>query len=123
MRTTLVHTDETPRQEHDWGTLAWFICEAAGNSNTLTLGRVVIRPGQSNPRHAHRTCDEVLYLLSGELVHYADDIEPARVKPGDAISIPAGVFHYATCVSETAAEMLVVYSSPRRDMELAPFEP
>jgi len=120
MRTTVVHTDETPREESDWGTLAWFISAAAGNSDKLTLGRVVIRPGQSNPRHAHRTCDEVLYLFSGELIHYADDMAPVRMRPRDAISIPAGVFHYAACVSETEAEMLVVYSSPARDIELPP---
>jgi len=119
MRTTVVHTDETPRQEFDWGTLAWSICEAAGNSDELTLGRVVIRPGRSNPRHAHRTCDEVLYLLSGELVHYADGMEPVRMAPRDAISIPAGIFHYATCVGESEAEMLVTYSSARRDIETA----
>ncbi|MBM3474423.1 MAG: cupin domain-containing protein [Armatimonadetes bacterium] len=117
MRTTVVHTDETARQEFDWGTIAWCVSEAAGNSEKLTLGRVVIRPGQSNPRHAHHTCDEVLYLLSGELVHYADDMEPVRMLPRDAISIPAGVFHNATCVSDAEAEMLVTYSSARRDIE------
>ena len=118
MRTSVVHTDETPRQEFDWGSTAWCVSEAAGNSEKLTLGRVVIRPGRSNPRHAHHTCDEVLYLLSGELVHYADDMDPVRMGPRDVISIPAGVFHYATCVSDAEAEMLVAYSSPKRDIEL-----
>ena len=117
MKTSIVHTDETPRQELEWGSTAWCIGEAAGNSETLTFGRVVIKPGQSNPQHGHHTCDEVLYLLSGELVHYADDMEPTRMGPRDVISIPAGVFHHATCVGEEAAEMVVVYSSPRRDIE------
>jgi quercetin dioxygenase-like cupin family protein len=60
----------------------------------------------------------VLYLLSGELVHYAEDTEPTRMSPRDVISIPAGVFHHATCVSDEAAEMIVVYSSPKRDIEI-----
>jgi quercetin dioxygenase-like cupin family protein len=119
MRTAVVHTDAAPREEFDWGSTAWCINEAAGNSGTLTVGRVVIRAGRSNPRHAHHTCDEVLYLLSGELLHHADDMESVPMKPRDAISIPAGVFHHATCVSEGDAEMLVVYSSPTRDIEVA----
>jgi quercetin dioxygenase-like cupin family protein len=117
MKTSIVHTDKTPRQEFGLGSTAWCVSGAAGNSETLTVGRVVIEPGQSNPQHGHHTCDEVLYLLSGELIHYADDMEPVRMEPRDAISIPAGVFHHATCVSDWPAEMIVVYSCPKRDIE------
>jgi quercetin dioxygenase-like cupin family protein len=117
MGTTIVNTDETARQDFEWGSTAWCISEAAGNSTQLTFGRVVIKPGQSNPQHAHHTCDEVLYLLSGELIHHADDMQPTRMGPRDVISIPAGVFHHATCVSDEAAEMIVVYSSAKRDIE------
>ena len=119
MRTAVVNTDEAPRQEFDWGSTAWCISKAAGNSERLTFGRVVIKAGRSNPKHGHHTCDEVLYLLSGELVHYADDMEPVRMTPRDVISIPAGIFHYATCVSAHDAEMIVVYSRPERDIEVA----
>ncbi|MGQ9732823.1 MAG: cupin domain-containing protein [Candidatus Zipacnadales bacterium] len=115
--TTVVHTDEVPRDQFEWGTTAWCLGLEAGNSCTLTFGRVVIEPGRSNPPHGHYTCDEILYVLSGEIVHYADDMEPVRMTPRDLISIPAGIFHHATCVSQEPAEMIVVYSAPARDIE------
>ena len=116
IRTTVVDTDQTPRDGFDWGTTAWCISGKAGNSETLTLGRVVVRAGQSNPRHGHETCDELLYLLAGEIEHYADDLDAVRMRPGDVISIPAGVYHNAKCVSTGDAEMIVVYSAPERDL-------
>ena len=114
IRTSVIRTSETPRDEFDWGTTAWSVGAAAGNSNSLTFGKVTIRAGQANPRHRHDNCDEILYLLSGTLEHYADDVGAAEMAPGGAIFIPAGVAHNARCTSERDAEMIVVYSSPRR---------
>jgi quercetin dioxygenase-like cupin family protein len=48
-----------------WGSLTWLADRAATGNQGLTLGRVVINKSQSNPRHRHNTCEEVLYLLSG----------------------------------------------------------
>lgn len=118
MRTTVVHTAEAPKEEFDWGSTSWCISGAAGNSDSLTFGKVVIRSGASNPRHGHANCDEVLYLLSGEVDHHADDMETVHMEPGDAIFIPAGVAHWAKCVSAEDAEMIVVYSSPEREIHL-----
>jgi len=119
IRTSVIRTSETPRDEFDWGTTAWSFCAAEGNSNSLTFGNVTIRAGQANPPHRHANCDEILYLLSGTLEHYADDVGAAEMAPGGAIFIPAGVSHNARCTSERDAEMIVVYSSPRRRIESA----
>jgi quercetin dioxygenase-like cupin family protein len=117
MPTALVHTREVIADALDWGSTAWAISGKAGNSAALTLGRVVIRAGCSNPPHRHGNCEEILYLLAGELDHFADDIGWVRMAPGDAICIPPGVTHHATCRSEGDAEMVVVYSSPSREFE------
>ena len=119
LRTTVIRTSEAARDEFDWGSTSWCINGAAGNSDSLTLGKVIIRSGASNPKHGHANCDEILYLLSGELEHYADDMETVRMQPGDVIFIPGGVCHWARCVSAEDAEMIVVYSSPEREIELA----
>jgi quercetin dioxygenase-like cupin family protein len=118
LRTTVIHTTEAAKDEFDWGSTSWCISGAAGNSDSLTFGKVVIKSGASNPKHGHANCDEVLYLVSGELEHYADDTEPIRMKPGDVIFIPGGVAHWAECTSAEDAEMIVVYSSPEREIEL-----
>jgi quercetin dioxygenase-like cupin family protein len=120
MKTTVAHTDQTPKKVTDWGSLAWAVSGEAGNCETMTLGRVSIKAGQANPHHRHGNCDELLYLISGELDHYASDVGTLRMNPGDVIVIPTGVTHNARCVSTDDAEMIVIYSSPKREFEPVP---
>jgi len=80
-----------------------------------TLGYVVIEPGQKNPLHAHPNCEELLYLIAGELDHSLDGAS-YRLRPGDAIRVPAGAKHDARCVSHEAARMVVCYSVPDRQV-------
>jgi len=117
--TTVVHTDRTARKLVDWGSLAWAVSRQAGNCETMTLGRVRIHAGGENPKHLHGNCDELLYLLSGELDHYAADVGTLGMIAGDVIVIPAGVAHNARCTSDVDAEMIVVYSSAERDFQAA----
>jgi len=116
MPTKLLKAEETlaRRIVENWGSLTWLAGSLLGNAEGLTLGRVVIRKGCSNPRHAHLNCEEVLYLLAGELDHTFDD-QVIRMKPGDTLTVPAGVFHNATSVGETDADMIVAYNSAHRD--------
>ncbi|MDP6543773.1 MAG: cupin domain-containing protein [Phycisphaerae bacterium] len=117
MKTTLAHTDQTPKKVTDWGSLAWAVNAKVGNCNTMTLGRVSIKADKANGRHRHGNCDELLYVVSGELDHYADDVGTLRMKAGDVIVIPAGVVHNARCVSKTDADLIVIYSSAAREFE------
>ena len=104
------------RIERSWGSLTWLAGAEINGSEGLTLGRVVIRKGCSNPRHGHINCDEVLYLLAGKLRHTAAD-ETVTMEPGDTLLIPAGTFHDATSIGDVDAEMIVAYSSGRRDFQ------
>ena len=101
----------------DWGTLTWLASADAGNATGLTLGRVVIRKGQNNPRHAHPGAEEVLYLLAGKLRHTVGP-DSYTLDPGDAITIPAGAFHNAVSIGDVDADMIVAYSSAQRDFVL-----
>ena len=100
--------------EHDWGTLTWLADAEINGSEGVTLGRVVIRKGCSNPRHGHNNCDEVLYLLAGTLEHSVGD-QTVTLNPGDTLFVSAGVFHHAASVGDVDADMIVTYSSGRRD--------
>ncbi|MBN1674442.1 MAG: cupin domain-containing protein [Kiritimatiellae bacterium] len=102
------------RIEQDWGSLVWTAGAPIGNAEGLTLGRVTIRKGCSNPRHAHCNCEEVLYLLAGRLEHHTGD-QNGALEPGDTLTVPAGVFHNATCIGGQDADMIVAYSSANRD--------
>jgi len=105
---------EAGRVEADWGRLTWLAGEAVGNAAGLTLGRVIIRKGRSNPPHSHGNCEEALYLLSGRLEHFIGE-ERVVLEPGDTLVVAAGVPHHAKSIGEEDADMIVAYSSGRRD--------
>jgi quercetin dioxygenase-like cupin family protein len=97
----------------DWGTLTW-LASAALTCSDITVGRVVIKPGRSNPRHCHDRCEEVLYLLRGGLTHSLGD-ETIEMTAGDTLIVPPGVMHNAMNQGRTDAEMIVAYSNGNRD--------
>ena len=108
---------EARRTDAPWGVLRWIAGGEIANATGLTLGRVIIKAGHANPRHAHPGCEEVLYLLAGRLEHTLGD-ETHILEPGDAITIAAGVFHNAKALGEKDAEMIVAFDSAERDFVL-----
>ncbi len=99
--------------EEDWGSLNWLAGKTLENCDGLTLGRVTIKKGHSNPKHSHPNCDEVLHLLRGKLNHVIGD-RAFLMEPGDTTVAPAGVSHVAFSVGDEDAEMIVAYSSGER---------
>lgn len=106
------HTVKAP-----WGSLTWVASQAIGNVQDMTLGFVVIKKGESNPRHVHPNCEEVLYLLRGKLEHTLGD-EKVVMGPGDTIAVPPGVFHNGINIGDEDAEMIVAYSEGAREFVL-----
>jgi quercetin dioxygenase-like cupin family protein len=105
------------RIEEDWGSLTWLAGQKLGNAEGLTLGRVVIKRGKSNPRHSHPNCEEALYLLKGRLRHTIGE-ESVILEPGDTIVVAAGIPHNATSLGEEDADMIVAYSAGTRGFRL-----
>ena len=110
---TKIESDKDTITE-DWGTLTWLASTALTDSD-ITVGRVVIKPGKSNPRHCHDSCEEVLYLLQGQLTHSFAD-ESTEMKAGDTIVVPPGIMHNAINTGDMDADMIVSYSSGTRDV-------
>lgn len=98
----------------DWGSLVWLAGRGIGNAEGLTLGRVIIRTGKANPHHAHRNCEEALYLLRGRLEHVIGDKRLVQ-EAGETVTIPAGVFHHAVNIGYEDADMIVAYDAGERD--------
>ncbi len=113
------HAAADARIDEDWGSLCWLASQKLGNAVGLTLGRVVIKAGRSNPRHSHSTCEEVLYLLRGELEHVVGNAVYI-LKAGDTLTVDAGVPHCATSIGDEDADMIVAYSSGSRDFQPEP---
>ena len=104
------------RVDSDWGSLSWLACRAVGNADGLTLGRVTIKAGRSNPAHSHGNCEEALYLLAGRLEHFVGE-ESVVLEPGDTIVIAPGVAHWANSIGEEDADMIVAYSAGDREFK------
>lgn len=117
MKKRTVNIAEGDRTEFDWGSITWLQSGGFSGSEETTLGEVVIKSGMSNPMHTHGNCEEVLYLLEGELDHTCGDEQPYHLTPGGSICIQRGIPHNATCTSECDARMVVAYSSAFREMK------
>ena len=107
--------EDIPGVDTGWGRLTWLVTEATMPGAEQTLGVVTIAPGRRNPLHAHPNCEELLYLISGELDHSLDGAM-YRLRPGDAIRVPAGARHDARCAGQEPATMVVCYSVPDRQV-------
>jgi quercetin dioxygenase-like cupin family protein len=100
-----------------WGSIQWLVTGATHPGSNLTFGYVEIEPGVKNPLMRHPNCDEVLYLLEGELDHSLEG-ELFHLEPGDAIHIPRGARHDAVNRGQTVARMVVAYDTGERQIEI-----
>jgi quercetin dioxygenase-like cupin family protein len=106
--------DAAQTVEFDWGRLHWYASGALGNSEHLTVGRCVIKPGRENPRHGHPGCEEVLHLLSGRVEHFVEGKGWLAMAPGDTITISPRVEHCARNVGDEDAHLLICFSTKDR---------
>lgn len=104
-----------------WGRITWLVSHSLHNSETMTVGRVMIKAGHGNPVHRHPNCDEVLHVLHGRIEHTLGAAKYVMYA-GDAISIPAGEWHNARALDEIDAEMVICFSSANRTTETSGVE-
>ena len=116
--TALSAADITSHQVTEkWGRLTWLASQQIGNARDLTLGHVIIKPGESNPRHCHPNCEEVLYLMTGRLVHSVGE-DTITAAAGDVFTVGTGIYHQATNTGSEDAHMIVAYSQGKREMQI-----
>ena len=101
--------------DQTWGKLTWYVSAQLGNSDTMTVGEAVIRPGQENPRHYHPNCDEVLRVVRGRILHSMGS-RKAEMSAGDTVSIPMGVRHNARNIGTEDAVLAISFSSAHREV-------
>jgi quercetin dioxygenase-like cupin family protein len=70
--------------------------------------RVDFAPGAAFPMHNHPG-EEIAYVLEGTLEYKLGDQPPVRLKAGDALFIPAGVYHSAHNVGSVKGSELATY--------------
>jgi mannose-6-phosphate isomerase-like protein (cupin superfamily) len=58
----------------------------------------------------------VLILLVGRIEHIVGN-DAVVLEPGDVLAVPAGVSHRATVLGDVDADMIVAYTSGRREYQ------
>lgn len=110
LKTAAEHVIEPMR----WGRLEWYVSAAIGNSDTMTVGKCIIDPGDANGRHYHPNCDEILTVLKGRIIQTWNG-EEREMNVGDVVSIPSGVWHNARNIGDELAELAISFSSAYRE--------
>jgi quercetin dioxygenase-like cupin family protein len=105
---------EAPRQEFSWGNLTWFANRALGNTEDMTVGRCILKPGHTNGRHHHPNCSETLVVIQGRIRHTLTGDRETELSEGDTVVIPPNVWHSATNVGEIDAVLFIAFSSADR---------
>lgn len=98
-----------------WGELTWYANRELGNSTEVTVGRCLLKPGMSNPRHYHPNCSEVLVVSQGKIRHTIENGGQTEMNEGDTVTIAPNVWHQATNIGENEALLLIVFTSADRE--------
>ena len=114
MKTHVVKNDSIEIEQAPWGSLQWLVSGQAGTSEHMTFGVVKFKPGEGNPGHYHPNCEEILYVISGELEHRLPEGGSAKLVAGDCIVLPEGGKHHAVNVGDSEAVVVVVFNNAER---------
>jgi oxalate decarboxylase/phosphoglucose isomerase-like protein (cupin superfamily) len=109
-----VHPVDVETMVFDWGTIKWLSEPRVTHTAGFTMGVVLLKPGKGHARHNHPGCEEVLYVVSG-CGRQMIDIDGERweqVGEGDAVHIPADVFHATVNTGWEPLKLLAVYCPP-----------
>ena len=105
------HADAT-----DFGSVQWAAREGDPPGAETTVGLATFGPGKSNAEHIHPNCEEVVYVLDGEVVHTLGE-QRTTLRAGDLIVVPRGVPHRLLNAGDAPVRAYIVFSSPDRRFE------
>ena len=77
------------------------------HTEAQSLAEATLEPAQATTRHYHRDAEEIYFVLKGSGT-LAVDGDTRRVRPGDAVLIPAGAWH--TLENDGNSELIILCS-------------
>ena len=98
---------EVPREEVEWGSMAWLSSPPATGNRHLTVVDVSLKPGQGHDFHKHVDQEEVIIVISGTIEQWIEH-EKRTIRAGDAAYIDAGVVHASFNVGSDNAKILAI---------------
>ena len=80
----------------------------------MTFGLASWEAGKGNAEHVHPNCEEILFVLEGEIEHTLGD-QRTLLRAGDLIVVPRHVAHRVTNAGPGVARTVIVFSSAERE--------
>ena len=106
------------RNEFEWGSIEWLANAEVGNSQELSLARMVLRPGMATDTHVHANCEESIYVVRGR-VECRVGAQRVALGAGERSVVPRGAVHAIRNAGAEPAEIVLGYSSAAREFALA----
>ena len=100
----------------DFGSVEWSAHAGDPPGAEMTIGLAVFGAGKSNVEHIHPNCEEVVYVLDGEVEHTLGD-QSTTLHTGDLIVVPRNVPHRLINTSNADVRAYIVFSSPDRQFQ------
>ena len=97
----------------DFGSVHWAVRDGDPPGSEQTIGVATFEAGKSNVEHVHPNCEEVVYVLEGEVEHTLG-AQTTTLRAGDLIVVPRGAPHRLINTSGAACRAYIVFSSPDR---------
>lgn len=102
-----------PFTTKDGSTIRELLGLTTASVRSQSLAEATLEPGEQTQRHYHAESEEFYFVLAGDGEMEIDG-ERAAVGPGDAILIPAGVWHQITAGSDSELRFLCCCAPPYR---------
>ncbi|MEX2245538.1 MAG: cupin domain-containing protein [Dehalococcoidia bacterium] len=100
----------------DFGSVEWASRGGSPEGAEQTVGLAVFEAGKSNVEHVHPNCEEVVYVLEGEVEHTLGD-QSTTLREGDLIVVPRGAAHRLLNNGPAPVRVYIVFSAPDRQFE------
>jgi len=97
----------------DFGSVHWASRAGDPPGAEMTVGLATFAAGKGNTEHTHPDCEEVVYVLDGEVEHTLGD-QRVTLRAGDLIVVPRGVPHRLLNASGADMRAYIVFSSAER---------
>jgi quercetin dioxygenase-like cupin family protein len=104
----------------DFGSVHWVVRAEDPTGAEMTVGVAVFDAGKSNVEHIHPNCEEVVFVLEGEVEHTLG-VQRTMLRAGDLIVVPRNVPHHLINGGDKPVRCLIVFSSP--DRQFVPVTP
>ena len=98
----------------DFGSVEWAARAGDPPGAEQTVGLAVFDAGKSNVEHVHSNCEEVVYVLEGEVEHTLG-AQRTVLRAGDLIVVPRGVAHRLLNSTDGPVRAYIVFSSAERE--------